>query len=313
MAAGDRLVVAVSGGADSVALLTGLVGLASLDKWALDLHVGHVHHHLRDAADDEAACVASLAEASGLPLHHRDIYPADQPGNLESNARRMRYAALADVAAGIDAEAVATAHHADDQLETMLMRLVRGASPGGLAGIAERTQLVGATVVRPMLGVDHHAAVAFCEEAGQAWHEDATNADVSRWRARLRVEVLPVLRSMKPDAAIKASDAARRLRRVDRVTRSWTRRLLARHARRDESGWRIDRAAARRLKAELLRWLVRAAALHAGCPADRLNDPTLERIVAAARDDNGETRRFELSGGVGVEVAPDAIRLSPSP
>ncbi len=307
---GMRLLVACSGGADSVALLLGLTGLASLDKWQFDLHAGHVQHHLRDAAEADATFVADLAEQWQLTYHRRDVQPSEQPGNVEANARELRYRALADVAQAIDADAVVTAHHADDQLETMLMRLMRGASVGGMSGIAERARLAGVAVVRPMLWTTHETAEQFCRDVAQPWREDATNADTSRDRTRLRAEVLPVLRAMKPDATIRASATADRARAVHRLTRAWTRRLLERHGERVGQAWCMDREEARTMPAELLRWTLRGMALGQGCPSDRLNEVTIDRIATAARDTSGESRRFELAGGVCIEVAADRIRCT---
>lgn len=216
--AGDRVLVACSGGADSVALLLATAALASLDKWALDVHVAHVHHHLRNEADDDAKFVADLAERWTLHHHRRDIHPGDASGNVEANARLARYDALADIAQDIDADHIATAHHADDQLETILMRLVRGSGPRGLRGIlpVRRCTPQSGRLIRPMLGTTHDEAIAYLRESHQPWREDHTNADTTRTRARLRAEVLPVLKSLNPKAAQNANKTAQRLRRNQR-------------------------------------------------------------------------------------------------
>ena len=308
---GDAVLVAVSGGVDSVALLRALAALADRRPWQLDLAVAHVNHHLRPDADEDAAFVQATAAQLGMPCFAGDVRPTDQPGNIEANARRMRYRALAAMARRWRRDTlIATAHHADDQLETMLMRLVRGTSARGLAGIADRTRLAGAVVVRPMLDVDRAAAVGFCEAAGQAWREDTTNRDVTRWRARLRADVLPVLRELRPDAAAKATDAARQLRRVDRLTRGWARRMMHKHASKERGMWHLDRPSARRMPAALLGWIIRAAAIDLGCPADRLGEATIDRITAAAHDPSGEHRRVELAAGVHVEIAPAMLVCS---
>lgn len=212
--AGDRVLIACSGGADSVALLLASASLATLDKWALDVHVAHVHHHLRDDADDDAKFVADLAERFDLRHHRRDIHPGDAPGNTEANARLARYEALADIAQAIDADHIATAHHADDQLETLLMRIIRGTGPRGMRGIlpVRRCTSDGGRLIRPMLVVTHDEAIAYLRACDHPWREDHTNADRSRTRARLRADVLPVLKSINPKASQNAAKTAERLR-----------------------------------------------------------------------------------------------------
>jgi len=209
---GDGVLVAVSAGADSVALLRAMAHLAGRRRWRLELRVAHVHHHLRGGdADADAAFVAGLAEALRLPCDVLDVRPASEPGNVEANGRRLRYAALAACAVGHGCGLVATAHHADDQLETLLMRMTRGTTVRGLRGIAWRRPIEpgGAVrLIRPMLRATHADAVDYLNRLAQPWREDASNADVSRTRARLRRDVLPVLRELRPGAALKAAELA---------------------------------------------------------------------------------------------------------
>lgn len=215
---GDALVVAVSGGADSVALLRALHLLADRRTWSLKLIVGHVQHHLREQAEDDARFVAALAGTLGLAFARRDVHPHHHGGNLEATARRQRYAALVQIAREHGAGFIATAHHADDQLETLLMRLVRGTTVRGLSGIAWRRaagpepEAAGISVIRPMLAATHAQAVALLEHLHQTWREDATNVDPSRLRARLRAQVTPRLRALHPHVArhaVQLADAAR--------------------------------------------------------------------------------------------------------
>jgi len=230
---GDAILVAVSGGADSVALLRALHLLAQRRTWRLRLHVAHINHHLRppEQTQADAAFVEALAGGLALPFHRRDI--AVPPGNTESQARKQRYAALADIALAAGLRSIATAHHADDQLETVLMRLLRGTTAKGLRGIAWRRPAGEADhrrsveaddqtsqiehrpspmLVRPMLASTHAEAIDFLEQLGQPWREDPTNTDRTRTRARLRHEVLPVLRELRPSVARKVLEMADSLR-----------------------------------------------------------------------------------------------------
>lgn len=310
VSAGDRLVVGVSGGADSVALLRALHVLAIQPHWALDLHIAHINHRLRSDADADETFVKELAESLNLSWHRRELALPGGGGNLEAAARHGRYAALAQVAMQVDADAIAVAHHADDQLETVLMRLIRGASVSGLSGMAPRRQLAGcrAALIRPMLQVDRAQVITFLREIGQAWCEDPTNADVSRWRANLRAQVLPALRELRPKAAVNASASADRLRQVARWANRRTRAAVREHITFDEATATLDRSTAKRLNAELLGSVIRLVSRRVGAPSDALTSRVIGPIADAVRDGSGEVRRFDLAGGVRINVERETVR-----
>lgn len=313
---GDPLLLAVSGGADSVALLRALAVIAERPHWRLRLSVGHVNHHLRAEADEEAAFVATLAGRLGVPFEAADVRPTQAKGNLEAAARRLRYAALEEMAVRVgnaqESASVVTAHHADDQLETMLMRLIRGASVRGMSGMAWRRRL-GKTgvLMRPMLRVDHAAAVAFLDRLEQDWREDASNVARSRWRARLRADVLPALRDLRGDAASKAVDTADRFRDAARLVDDQVRQTLEATVTQSGAGmWEMPRESAREMRPALLRSVLRAVLIQAGARPDGLGQRTLEPIIKALRDASGELRRFELSGGVTVRVCAKVVTIA---
>lgn len=192
-ASAEPVVVAVSGGADSVGLLLGLV---RLESGASRLVVAHAEHDLREDAPAERACVARLAAGLGLPCTWCRLAvrsPADHRGEgVEGRARRMRYAFLADVARSMGARRVLVAHTADDQAETILHRALRGTGIAGLGGMARARRLCeGIALVRPLLGVSRAAVRGFVRHAGVPWCEDPSNADTSRARNFLRHDVLP--------------------------------------------------------------------------------------------------------------------------
>ncbi len=234
--AGERVCVAVSGGADSTALLLGLVE-ANGGKEALGvvLSAAHVHHGLRGAeADGDEAFVREVCERLGVPLTVARVDTtarmAEEGEGLEEAARELRYAALR----GLAVDVVATAHTLDDQAETVVMKMLRGAWTEGLGGISpvvgggggadniqgslhsdrksavsgrddrvevgsrEHKAEVGPRVVRPMLGVRRSEVEAFLLERGQGWREDSSNGDVSLMRNRVRRELMPVLRGFNP-------------------------------------------------------------------------------------------------------------------
>lgn len=189
---GFPVVVAVSGGADSVALLIGLVRLG-----VPRLLVAHAEHDLRIDAPADRAFVGRLAERFGLPWIWRRLAVRERGDEgagegLEARARRLRYAFLADVAHEAGARHVLVAHTADDQAETILHRILRGTGLAGLAGMRRARELCdGIALVRPLLDVSREAGRAFLESACEEWREDASNTDTTRARNFLRHEVLP--------------------------------------------------------------------------------------------------------------------------
>jgi tRNA(Ile)-lysidine synthase len=207
MSAGERVCVAVSGGADSVALLLTLVEAnRAREPLGVVLSAMHVHHGLRGAeADADEAFVRELCEQLGVPLvvERVDVAArqmAEREG-LEEAARELRYALFWELMKSGKADAVATAHTLDDQAETVVMKLMRGAwteGIGGIAPIVESPRQERGRIVRPMLGVRRAEVEAYLRERGQSWREDATNRDVSLTRNRVRHELMPMLRGFNP-------------------------------------------------------------------------------------------------------------------
>lgn len=198
---GMRLAVAVSGGADSVALLRALVEAAP--EIGLVLSVAHVHHGIRGAeADADAEFVAALAAEHGLGFHRRDVDAVaaarENRETLEEAARNLRYAWFRDLLTEGVADAVATAHTLDDQAETVLHKFLRGAWTEGLSGIHPVLAQPQGAILRPFLGVRRSEIETWLSWIGQSWKEDASNADTAYTRNRLRRELLPVLAAYNP-------------------------------------------------------------------------------------------------------------------
>jgi tRNA(Ile)-lysidine synthase len=186
LAGGDVVLVAVSGGADSTALLYLLSLLAP--EWRLRLHVLHVDHGLRDDSAADAEIVRVLGRRLDVPVEITRVTVVRQ-GSLEDAARVARHAALEACADRIGAQRIALGHTADDQAETVVMRLLEGTGVRGLAGIPPAR----GRLIRPLIGVRRAALVAVLEEAGLEWREDPTNRDLKFFRNRVRHEVLPLL------------------------------------------------------------------------------------------------------------------------
>lgn len=190
------LLLAVSGGSDSVALLHAMAGLSR--SAGLKLSVAHFNHKIRGRdADADAAFVRSLALQLKLPFVMGD---GDVPAianrrgiSLEMAAREARYAFLHKAVLEVGAEAVATAHTAGDQAETIILRLMRGAGGTGLGGIRYCADINGLKVIRPMLDVSKADAVGFLKGIGATWREDKSNSDIEFQRNMVRHEILPLL------------------------------------------------------------------------------------------------------------------------
>jgi len=192
IAPGDRLLVAVSGGADSTALLAVLDALRGRGDLRVEIAVAHLNHHMRGAdSDRDAAAVAALARRFALPCFVGEADGlAGTATNREAVARAARFAFLAGVARDWGAARIALAHTRDDQAETVLLRLARGAGPASLG--AMRT-VRDDGVIRPLLEQPRAAGVAYLEARGLGWVEDASNADESFFRNRVRRRLLPLL------------------------------------------------------------------------------------------------------------------------
>ncbi len=191
--AGKRILVALSGGPDSVALLH----LLRDPALALDLHAAHVHHQVRGAdADADARFCERLCHELDVPFHIRRLTPPEHPAEgREAAWRRLRYAALDEIARAVGAEAVATGHQRDDVAEGVLVQLLRGAGPRALAGIAPEAP---GGLIRPLLPWSRCEILAWLSEHGIPWREDVSNRSPEHLRNAVRHCVLPVLEETSP-------------------------------------------------------------------------------------------------------------------
>lgn len=236
-----RVVAGVSGGSDSVALLHLLLELQEAAGFRV-AGVAHVHHGLRgDAADRDAEFCRSVAAARGLPFHLEQVdvrgFARAERASLEDAARRLRAEALARAAAALSCDRVAVGHTRDDQAETVLLKLLRGAGTRGLRGIHPR---VGATV-RPLLEVGRDELRGWLLDRGVPFVEDETNADVRFRRNAVRHRVMPVLVDLfGPSVAGALARQADVAREDEALLTSLARPLVERLVRADESNIRID-------------------------------------------------------------------------
>jgi tRNA(Ile)-lysidine synthase len=209
--AGDRLAVAVSGGADSVALLCLLLELRS--ELGTVLSVAHVNHKLRgEEADEDERFVRKLARQHGLELHACEAsvdgsHTSGVSSGIEAAARELRYSFFRQLAREAGVTKIATAHTLDDQAETVLLRIFRGTGIRGLSGIHPRIVFEDqghafGEVVRPLLAFRRAALQEFLRERGQSWREDSSNRDIAFLRNRARHRLLPMIGEEFGEAAI---------------------------------------------------------------------------------------------------------------
>ena len=219
-----KLLVGLSGGADSVALL-----LLLLERGGV-IGAVHVNHGLRgEASDGDEAFVCSLCAEKGVPLWVYRASPPEGKHPGEDWARQARYGFFRQAMRASGADAIALAHHLDDQAETLLMRLMRGAGLTGLTGMAADIEIDGLRVVRPLLGVSGRELRAMLRERGQAWREDATNRDPRYLRNALRLEVLPLIERHAPGASERIAETASLLREDEEALRWVTDDFLKAH------------------------------------------------------------------------------------
>jgi len=300
---GDQVLVGVSGGPDSVALLHALVLLRP--AYDLRLTVCHVHHGLRPEADRDAAFVETLAARLGCPAHVvRVTVPRGAGLSPEEAARGVRHAALARVARETGAGRIALGHTADDQVETVFMRILEGAGPRGLAGIPVRR----GRVVRPLLEVDRATVRAHLELHGLESVEDATNRDTKFLRNRVRHELLPLLTAQ---TGLRVPAALRRVARASReaveALDTLIRPRLDGHLLATPVGWRLALAPLVGLPAGAQKAALRMALVEVA--GDRLRSGLRTAHLAAltALLDARSGGRVRLPRGLVVERGRDAL------
>lgn len=291
--------VAVSGGADSVALLDLLNGVAG--ELGLSIVVAHIDHGIASDSRTVARSVKTLAATYGVPFETIELHLGAEAS--ETEARRARYAWLREVQRRRGARYLVTAHHEDDQLETLVLRALRGSAPAGLAGIAARTR---GGLVRPLLPFTRAQLAAYAAARGLPVHDDPANRDPRHLRSWIRTTLLPLLTErlgsrLRHDVLTAGRHAARDRRAWDRVLDvvpdfGFTV---------DESGFAVARGSVGGYDSKLAVALLRAAARRVGLV---LGPSKAQRLVALARGPSG--RRLPLGDGWSAEVAFDTLRVS---
>lgn len=309
------LVVGVSGGPDSLALLDCLARLLPAER----LVVAHLDHGLRPSAAAEAALVAEAAARRGLRhVGGRADVPtlARAAGqSLETAARAARYDFLAAVARAAGAAAVVVGHNADDQAETILMHLLRGAGAAGLRGMALAAPLPGHAdlrLLRPLLGIDRAAIEAYVRDAGLEPVADASNRDPAFTRNRLRHELLPVLAAHAPHVTQRLREAGHILAAEDDLLSALEDDAWQAVARPASAGVALGRAAWHEQPLALRRRLLRRAVAAVAAAPVELSFRSIEaaRRLAEGRAGGG---RAALPGGVVMAVGYETLDFGRGP
>lgn len=306
---GAELVVGMSGGPDSTALLVLLAALADRSHGMCAVpRAVHIDHGLRVNSADDASHAVEVCSALGVPCTVVPIELDTNQGNLSERARDARYSALEQAAVALGVDGVCVAHHAEDRLESMLQALCRGSGIGGMVAPWWIRPLGGTRLVRPLLGVSRSALRAFCDTLQVPYVLDPSNECVETARGLLRAEVLPVLEQRWPGAASRASSLADRLHAVAMV---WDKELERVFGAAGTVSWQradLQGHAPELISAGLRRAMTaHDAELEVGVH-DRLPAAVLETIACAVLDDKREPRSFALAEG--WMVAVDAREVS---
>lgn len=290
---GKTILCAVSGGRDSMALLSVLTQLGTREGFAVA--AAHYNHHLRESAQRDEDLVRSFCASHGVPLSvgGGDVSACAraQGTSVENAARTMRYAFLESAAQECGADYIATAHHRQDNAETLLLHLLRGSGLKGLGGIPP----VRGNIIRPLLAVDRAEIDRYIEANSIPYAEDETNRDTVYTRNRLRHELLPLLEEIAPGSVRRIADTAVRLREDEDFFRQHCERVLP------EGGTEIPVSLLRREHPAIAARLVRGAAYRLGA------ELTAAQTDAVLSMRNGAC--LSLGGGVRAAREGEVLRF----
>ena len=327
---GRRILVAVSGGADSMCLLELLRKLQ--ERAQLEIRVLHVHHGLRESAEDDLQYVAEYCKEAGIPFQAVRVdaagYAAANGLSVEEAARHLRYEALEKAAKEWDTQAdhsecrIAVAHHIEDQSETVLFNLVRGSRLTGLRGMLP----VNGRIIRPLLCCSREEIESYLMEHGITWREDETNEDVRYSRNLIRKQVMPLLLSINKGAREHIMRAAEEAAEAESYLAGETERALerccaqGRYSKQAKSGIETsDNKQAEEIVIHipslleepllLQRRVVYAAIADASGRKKDLQDVHVQAVLELCRKQgNG---RLDVAGGVHVRKVYGLLYLSP--
>lgn len=294
LAPGDSVLVALSAGPDSTALVAVLAALRDAGRIGA-VSALHVDHGLRAGGAEDADCARGTCQRFGVAFE--SVHVKVGSGNVQAAARRARYRALRAAADRLGAGRIATGHTLTDQAETFLMRALRGAGARGLSGIPPRR----GRIVRPLIDVGRSEILAFLEDEGLPWREDPTNASTRFDRNAIRLKVAPVLRALEPGFERALGRAADLLRDDERALAKRAREVAA-----DAAG--VEIAALRREPRAVRRRVVRALWRVAAPGARTLPAAQIDAVLALCA--RGRPGRLSLPGGREARAAYGRLALA---
>ena len=317
LAPGMTLIVAVSGGPDSLALLHSICHLG--DAIGLRLHGAHLDHGLRgDSSKSDARFVAEVFRGLGMPytVEEADVnaFRRQHSISLEAAARKVRYDFLAKVAANNHTDVIALGHTAGDQAETVLMHIIRGSGLTGLRGMRTVTSLSfdgkPVRLVRPLLQVSRAETLEYCRARGLKPRQDESNLSPDLDRNRIRLELVPLLEQYNPairDALVRLSDSAAQ---EIGYLKSETDRVWHETARIDESSVTLGRDSFTRLPPALQSHLLRRAMMEVKGDIEDLRHSHIQDMARLMRGPAGRT--LDLPGNIRLSISYESATLAPS-
>lgn len=312
----DTIVVAVSGGSDSVALLRVLYEV-SLNWMPLTLICAHVNHGFRAESQDEAEFVRELAEELGLPfeLAEFDIpYLMKESGlGPEGTAREKRYKFLIDTAHRYGARSIALAHHADDQAETVLMRLLRGSGLSGLAGIKWKRTEKKVELIRPFLRINKTALIELCQNEGYSYVEDSSNLLTKYKRNAIRLEVLPFLEKYNGRVRQSLVQLAEIAGAEDEYMEATAAKCFEELVSKSNEKYTVERAAFTAIPAALQRRLIKLILNYLSADLSALDFPKIEAVRRGTLQSYPTTWSLDLGGGLTCVRQYDIILFTSKP
>ncbi|WP_248929083.1 tRNA lysidine(34) synthetase TilS [Paenibacillus hamazuiensis] len=308
----DGIVVAVSGGPDSVALLHFLFLLSA--KWEWALAVAHVNHRFRgEESDREADFVEALCSRMGVPCEIASIdlpqYIEETGKNSQLAAREKRYEFLHEVAGKYGASRIALAHHADDQAETVLMRVLRGTGLSGLSGMPLRRREKNVELVRPFLRIYKSEVLDYCAQHGIEYCEDSSNRETKYFRNRIRLELMPLLARYcdgLPESLNRLADITAA---EDGFMDEQAQALLDRHVERTEGMFSFSRRWFGTLHLALQRRLIKLILSCLACEPDELQFSKVEQVRETVVSADRPNVRFTVIGTIFLTTEYDSAQL----
>lgn len=304
----ERVLVGLSGGADSVVLAHTLFALRT--KLGIELIVAHLHHGLRAEADDDQAFCRELADALHLPFVTGRIDVASRAKaakrSIEDEARRSRYAFLSEQAALNGCDRIACGHTMNDQAETLMMRLARGSGMRGLSSVYPVVKKENVDIIRPLIDVRRQEILAYLEECGHSYRDDASNLDRRFTRNRLRHDVLPyVADALNPRLVETLARSAEILRDEEDFMETRARKVFAETRAIGKAGISLSVSALAALHPALRRRLTRLAVEHAKGDTANLTAGHVADVLALLEE--GKSGREVHLPGLTVERSFDEL------